>query len=209
MEYKVGSGSRTVAIDGRPIETKSAPARTRATKAADDGLSPADRAELEEIAARVIARQEHEQFRELEDLAELREIRDRVLTEVETTYTEVDAPDDNVKAACKALLRAQSHRLGIGHQTPRLKFFREETPRERAAAERWPSDFTDVDRFRGTRELGGRYVDQDNVVWVHAGLDLDEALRTVVHEAAHAVGADEQQARAFEAYWAPRLPTAS
>jgi hypothetical protein len=209
MEYKVGAGSRTLTVDGRPIETKNAPARTRTTKAADDGLSAAQRAELEQIAAQVIGRREYERFQELEERAELLAIRDRVLGELEATYTEVDAPDDNVKDACKALLRAEAHRLGLGHETPRLKFFREETPREQTAAERWPADFADVDRFQAKRGLAGRYRDHDNTVWVHAGLDLDEALRTVVHEAAHALGADEQQARALEVYWAPRLPTVS
>jgi hypothetical protein len=189
MQWKTGAGSRTVSIDGQPVETKQAPGRTGPPELELE-LSQETRAELAAIAERV----------------ELQQIRAKLLPDI--PYVTCPPSDPAIKQACKALVASQAAKLGIRH-IPLTRFFTEVNPDEQAFIARYGT--VDLDepgdvRFSDHRKLRGLWDEHRNTIFVHADLGLNEALETALHELGHAAGLDEDRAQLFEAAWAPRLP---
>jgi hypothetical protein len=209
MEWKTAAGSRTLTLDGRPVETKDAPGRTGPPEPAAKVGAGSRTLSVDGRSLETKAVPDRAELVAIRERLELQAIGAKVAGALTTSYQSCPPPDASTAQGCKALLAVQARQLGL-ESVPRLRFFREESDDERAYVDQWgTADLFDSwadTRWEGRKGLTGRYTDDDNSVWVLVDLDLPEALRVVSHEAAHALGGDEEVAQAFEAEWAPRLP---
>jgi hypothetical protein len=164
--------------------------------------SPAavDLGELRRIRSAVVGPTavERQELAAIRDRLELCEIRDAVRDATRRWWTEAPAPAPATSAAAWATLAAAASELAV--DLPLLRFFGPESPAEAAYRKRWgeppgPAFSTDI----GVR---GAWHEPTWTVWIAANLTAADVVATVAHEVAHAAGADEAQAQAFEARYA-------
>lgn len=110
-------------------------------------------------------------------------------------------PDPGLAAAAVACAEVCADELGVA--LPGVCWVLPETARHRAYAERygtrdWPHLVVDEDVL-------GAYRRSTGTVFLRADLGFDRLLPVVAHELAHHAGADEPEARAYQAEWARRL----
>lgn len=118
-------------------------------------------------------------------------------------YTAVDHPDPVLARAGQACLEMCAAELGI--DPPPLTWMVPESAKERSYAERYMRDW---DHLELDARVYGAYHLATGRVWVRADLGFEKTMQYVAHEVRHAAGGDEDEARAYQAQWAARLPHA-
>lgn len=117
-------------------------------------------------------------------------------------YSEVEHPDPALARAGQACLQMCAAELGIA--PPPLKWMVAETAAERAYVDRHGA--RDWDHLVSDERIYGAFQPYTGRVFVRADLSFDLTMQYLAHEVRHAAGGDEDEARAYQAEWASRLP---
>lgn len=179
-------GSHTVGVKSQPVD----PALERELGRAKSNIDAYNR--------RLIA--EMEEIRSGLDLAiAVRESRDLL----GHFYTACDHPDPVIDRAGRACFEMCCEELGL-ERRPKLLWMTPETVDERNYVRRygfrdWTHLFSDVPVY-------GAYQPAFDAVWVRTDLSFEKTIEYVAHEARHAAGGDENDAYAYQALWAGRVP---